>query len=64
MWIILLDKSGSMSEAFKGALDFSGRTRLTDEKIKIDAAKQALIEHLSGIGNTEGNPFFQKMGKV
>src|SRR5688572_12124239 len=50
MWIILLDRSSSMGHPFKGALQFAGRTRRTDAAIKLDAARQAIAEHLHGLG--------------
>jgi len=53
MWIILLDCSGSMGEPFAGEMSFAGRSRASDAEIKLVAAKQALREHLSGLGSPE-----------
>ena len=50
MWLILLDRSGSMGDPFEGGVEFGGRVRTTQEKIKLDAAKAALREHLAGLG--------------
>ncbi|HEY1349556.1 MAG TPA: VWA domain-containing protein [Ktedonobacteraceae bacterium] len=48
MWIILLDHSGSMGEPFTGKKrsEFVGLSRASTAKIKLDAAKNALLEHL------------------
>jgi len=50
MWLILLDASGSMGNPFEGGASFSGRQRTTLAQIKIDAAREALILHLRGLG--------------
>ena len=50
MWLILLDASGSMADPFANATSFSGRQRATLAQNKIDAAKEALILHLQGLG--------------
>ncbi len=50
MWIILLDASGSMANPFEGAAEFAGRQRTTLTQIKIDAAREALVLHLQGLG--------------
>jgi hypothetical protein len=52
MWLILLDASGSMGDPFGGAAEFSGRTRVTDTRVKIDSAKESLVLHLRGLGAT------------
>lgn len=51
MWIILLDRSGSMGETFSGNIEFSGRTRQTEAVLKLNAAKEALLLHLAGLGS-------------
>lgn len=50
MWLILLDASGSMANPFEGAASFEGRQRATSTEVKIDAAREALILHLQGLG--------------
>jgi hypothetical protein len=52
MWIILLDRSGSMADPFEGASGFEGRSRTSAEAIKLAAAKEALLLHLRGLGRT------------
>jgi hypothetical protein len=51
MWIILLDRSGSMSNPFEGDKAFRGRSRISEQKVKIEAAKEALLDHLKGLGS-------------
>jgi hypothetical protein len=51
MWLILLDHSGSMADAFQGKREFAGRTTQTTASVKLDAAKHALLEHLPGLGS-------------
>jgi von Willebrand factor type A domain len=48
MWIILLDHSGSMGQPFTGKREseFAGLSRVSEAKIKLDAAKHALLQHL------------------
>jgi hypothetical protein len=53
MWIILLDRSGSMRNPFQGTTRFSGRTRTAVDERKIDAAKRALIEYAQGLSKEE-----------
>ena len=50
MWIVLFDASGSMADPFAGSADFTGRVRETAAKTKIDAAREALIQHLRSLG--------------
>lgn len=50
MWLILLDHSGSMGDPFSGKVEFAGRTRESHAAIKLEAAKEALLEHLQGLG--------------
>jgi hypothetical protein len=50
LWIIVLDRSDSMGRPFKGTGEFAGRTRESDAATKLDAAKQAILEHLRGLG--------------
>ncbi len=50
MWIILLDRSGSMGDPFAGG-EFAGRTKQSDAASKLEAAKQAVREHLAGLGS-------------
>src|SRR5262249_40656318 len=52
MWLILLDASGSMADPFGAGTEFSGRTRATKSRFKIDAAKESLVLHLRGLGVT------------
>ncbi len=51
MWIILFDHSGSMGDPFTGKKEFTGRSKTSKAAIKLDAAKQALLEHLRGLGS-------------
>jgi len=51
MWIILLDHSGSMGNPFTGKKEFAGRSKTSKATIKLNAAKQALLEHLQGLGS-------------
>lgn len=55
MWLILLDRSTSMGDPFSGpppgSPGFAGRTRSSDAATKLDAAKQAVAEHLAGLGS-------------
>ena len=41
MWIVLLDRSGSMGDPFEHSGDPSRRTRIVNEEIKLEAAKEA-----------------------
>jgi hypothetical protein len=50
MWLILLDASGSMADPFEQSAPFAGRQRVTATQTKIDAAKEALLLHLKGLG--------------
>lgn len=50
MWIILLDHSGSMGQPFEGKQEFAGRSTTSEARIKLEAAKAALLEHLLGLG--------------
>ena len=51
MWIILLDHSGSMGEPFSGSPDRdSRRIREVDTEIKLNAAKEVLLEEISLLG--------------
>lgn len=52
MWILVIDRSSSMGEPFKGATSFSGRVKATGAATKLDAARAALLEHLAGIGQS------------
>src|SRR5436190_8261770 len=52
MWIVLLDRSGSMDGGFHGSTGFRGRTSTTTAEQKLEAAKQALRERLAGIDRT------------
>ncbi len=55
MWLLLLDRSGSMGDPFNpqsdDAIDFKGRTRRSDAASKLEAAKRAVAEHLAGLGS-------------
>ena len=51
MWVILLDHSGSMGDAFSGSTGSFGslRTRPASSDVKLEAAKSALMDHLRGL---------------
>ena len=56
MWHILLDHSGSMGGSFTGRTNPSeirGRVRVSRQSIKLDAAKESLLEHLEGLPTVE-----------
>jgi hypothetical protein len=46
MLIILFDHSSSMGEPFRGTTKFAGRSVETQERVKLDAGKSALLERL------------------
>jgi hypothetical protein len=50
MWIVLLDHSGSMGEPFQGRSTFEGLSRTTQQETKLEAAKEALLRHVAGLG--------------
>jgi hypothetical protein len=50
MWIVLLDHSGSMGDPFGGEAAFAGRARPSEAATKLEAAKEALLADLSGLG--------------
>src|ERR1700723_1300268 len=50
MWIILLDSSGSMADPFSGDAPAVGRQRTSQQKSKMEAAKESLLLQLSGLG--------------
>ena len=51
MWIVLLDHSGSMGEPFSGIPDISSRRlREGDADLKLNAAKEVLLEEISLLG--------------
>ena len=53
MWIVLLDRSGSMGEPFSAIPDpHSRRERLTDVEIKLVAAKEILLEEIAELGRS------------
>jgi len=58
MWIILLDASGSMADPFEGTAAFSGRQRGTQARIKFEAAREALVLHLQGLGEPTQTAIF------
>jgi von Willebrand factor type A domain/TIR domain len=49
MWLILLDRSESMGRPFTGTGEFPGRTRRSEAAVKLEAAKQAIVDHLRGL---------------
>src|SRR5687768_12640049 len=51
MWLLLLDRSSSMADPFRGTGEFAGRTRTTEAASKLAAAKDAIWEHLLGLGS-------------
>lgn len=55
MWLLLLDRSGSMGDPFNlqpdAAIDFKGRTRRSVATSKLEAARRAVAEHLAGLGS-------------
>ena len=59
MWLILLDASGSMGDVFEGTSSFRGRTHLTEAAVKLQAAKEALLEHLEGLGSATQIAIFE-----
>lgn len=59
MWIILLDRSGSMGQPFSGKSEFAGRSRQSQSAVKLDAAKEALREHLLGLGSPSPIALFE-----
>lgn len=59
MWIILLDHSGSMGDPFSGKKEAAGRSKTSKAAIKLDAAKQALLEHLQGLGSPSDNALIE-----
>lgn len=59
MWIILLDHSGSMGNPFGGKSEFAGRSRKSRAAVKLDAAKETLIDHLSGLGTPNRIALFE-----
>jgi hypothetical protein len=46
MWIVLLDHSGSMGEPFEEHGPSTSRTRAVDSEIKLDAAREVLLEEI------------------
>ena len=50
MWIILLDSSGSMADPFSGDAPAVGRPRTSQQRSKMEAAKESLLLQLSGLG--------------
>lgn len=59
MWIILLDCSSSMGETFRGNTEFAGRSRPSESAVKLDAAKDALQQHLLGLGTPSRIALFE-----
>jgi hypothetical protein len=59
MWIILLDHSGSMARPFEGKQDFAGRSTTSEARLKLEAAKAALLEHLPGLGTPDRVVLFE-----
>lgn len=53
MWIVLIDCSGSMGEGFEGGLAFEGRTVASTRTVKLDAAREAILERLAGLNPSE-----------
>lgn len=53
MWIVLLDRSGSMDDPFSGTLEFQGRKRASKDNRKLDAAKRALRDYVDGLPSSE-----------
>jgi hypothetical protein len=53
IWLILLDHSASMGEPFAGGTGSGGRVRVTDAEFKLEAAKEELLAHISGLGHQE-----------
>ncbi len=53
MWIVLLDNSGSMGCVFENDYQPGGRTDVLRAKTKLEAAKEALLKHLSSMGTEE-----------
>jgi len=49
IWIIFLDRSGSMSEGFSATGTFPGRAEATEQRVKLDAAKEALLREVAGL---------------
>ena len=49
LWVILIDTSGSMGDAFAGGNEYEGRVKRGNYEIKLDAAKAAVIEEVGGI---------------
>jgi hypothetical protein len=53
MQIALLDVSGSMGQAFEGEAGFDGLVEPTRHAVKLDAAKEALLAHMAGLGRPD-----------
>lgn len=53
LWIICLDRSGSMGKGFSASIDnirdFRGRLEATEKQIKLDAAKDAVLREIAGL---------------
>lgn len=56
IWVVCLDRSGSMEEGFSAytanADIFRGRTEETKQRIKLDAAKEAILNEVQGLDAT------------
>ncbi|MBD1833339.1 TIR domain-containing protein [Cyanobacteria bacterium FACHB-472] len=59
MWLILLDRSGSMGKTFSSKSEFTGRSRQSKLAVKLDAAKEALRSHLLGLGSPSQIALFE-----
>lgn len=50
LWVILLDRSGSMEEGFSAKEEeFQGRVEPTIHRVKLDAAKEAVLREIEGL---------------